>query len=192
MIRSYTLFPLCLLWLLSCTREEAPGPHPKELHQESVITRLQNEPATVFDVGMTRLQTSFFLGQEYDEEWFRRNHPGIEFTLDMVMFWPSEQNIMIHRDIKTEATLANCTLAIETLRKDLLLTGGAHTFVQNYFWHYRQDPPGWLESLPDSIFLVGDVYDPKAKDTGKNSSIQCESGLTQQNVRVITERRIYQ
>ncbi len=156
----------------------------------SPIDLLEKEPPSLFDLAMFRLQNDFFMGRDYDAAWFKRQYKGIEFTLDMVRFWPSKQWIMIHRDIHAKADLSNCTIAVETLRDDLLSTGGVDKFIQKYFWHFGQIPPQDVIELKQSIYLVGEVYDPNASSS-KSQFLTCESRLDKSDVSIVRERRVY-
>ncbi len=157
---------------------------------ESPIDRLREEPVSMFDLAMFRLQNDFFMGRDYDENWFKRQYKGIEFKLDMAIFWPSRELVMIHRNINAKASLANCTIAIETLRDDLTSVVGIDGFVQKYFWHFKEELPPWLRDFKRSIYLVGEVYDPNATSTD-SSFFYCESRLDEKEVHIVKERRIY-
>jgi hypothetical protein len=165
---------------------------PEAFCGESTIDRLRKEPASVFDMGMARLQNDFFMGREYDVGWFKREYKGIEFQRDTAMYWPSKQRVMIHRQLYGAATPATCTIAIETLRNDLTIVKGSDEFVRDYFWHYRETPPSWVAELANSIFLIGDIYDPYTDQHGGPKNFVCESGLKEQEIRIIKERRAYQ
>lgn len=169
---------LCLVWSVQARGQQDP------------VDRLKNEPVTLFDLAMFRLQNDFFIGRDYDANWFQREYKGIEFSLDMAIFWPSRRLVMIHRDLKAKATLANCTIAVETLRNDLTSVIGVDGFIKKYFWHYDKEAPDWLREIGKAIVLVGEVYDPAAS-AGTSPFFYCESGLTEAEVRIVKERRVY-
>lgn len=181
----HTVIPLCglllALWCVGAAAEDSP------------ILKLSREPASLFDTAMFRLQSDFLAGRDYDIAWFKRQYKGIEFSLDIVMYWPSRDQIVIHRDIHAKADLSSCTIAIETLREDLTKGKGVmavNDFIKRYFWHYREPAPAWLFDLKKSIYLVGQVYDHNAIDE-KSQFFWCESRLDQEEVRIVKGLRIY-
>jgi hypothetical protein len=153
---------------------------------EGAIDKLRNEPVSMFDLAMFRLQNDFFMNQEYDEALFRRQYKGIEFSLDIAFFWSSRELVKIHRNIQAKASLANCTLAIETLRSRLTLGGSNDSFIRKYFWHYKEELPPELREMEKSIYLVGEVF-----DLNNSSFFYCESRLDEEEVKILKKRPAY-
>ena len=130
---------------------------------EDALDTLKKEPASMLDLGMHRLSHTLNDDHQKNKLKFKNDYKSFRYYGDVARYDPVNQIIIITRSLDGSPDINTCTIAIQTLRSQLITHDGrfaTHEFLSAHFWHLHNRPASnnLYENLKKQIYLHGLIY----------------------------------